>query len=131
MFETVLAELARCLSLFLNLHTVQINVQNSSSGRRSAGEIFEQTFKKYSYSQIRNVFVMQYSGSFIASCPQARRVDSSLHSTLPGSCLQTLAGNCPHPNLEVLEGFDEGHWTPGVCKCAFLYIFTFLLALHL
>ena len=53
--ETVLAELARCLSLFSNLHTVQIDVDVASSRRRTFGEFrenLEQTFKKNSYPQI-------------------------------------------------------------------------------
>ena len=119
--ETVLAELARCLSLFSNLHTVQIDVGSSSRQRRSFGEIFEQTFQNYSYPQIRNVFVMFISLSFIASCPQARRIGFTRHWRMPGSWLQTILGSCPH--LEVLEDFGEVFWSPDACKCAFLYLF--------
>ena len=73
-FTTVLAELARCLSLFQNLHTVQIDGDSNSGSGSRRREIFEQTFKKYTYPQIRNVFVTDFSAIFIASCPQARRV---------------------------------------------------------
>ena len=113
--ETVLAELARCLSLFPNLHTVQIDVI-SSPRRRSLREIFEQTFKKYSYPQIRNVFVMFFSVSFTASCPQARRVGFTQYYSMSRSCLQTIKGNCPH--LEVLENFGDVFWTPETCNRA-------------
>ena len=119
--ETVLAELARCLSLFSNLHTVQIDVVPSSERRRSSGEIVEQTFKNYSYPQIRNVFVTFFSVFFIASCPQARHIGYTRHWRMPRSWLQTILGNCPH--LEVLEDFAEVFWTPDTCKRAFLNLY--------
>jgi hypothetical protein len=131
--ETVLAELARCLSLFPNLHTVQIDVISSfrrRSQRRlgSAGEIFEQTFKKYSYPQIRNVFVMSSSVSFVASCPQARRVGLARYYysswSMSRSCVQNileLLCNCPH--LEVLEDSDLVFRTSEDCERALLYLF--------
>jgi hypothetical protein len=115
-FETVLAELARCLSLFKNLHTVQIDVVTSRRRPLSYGEIFEQTFKNYSYPQIRNVFVMFFSVSFVASCPQARRVGFTRHYPMTKSCLQTILGKCPH--LEVLEGFGNLLLVPNACNRA-------------
>ena len=52
--ETVLAELARYLSLFSNLHTVQIDVdENPCAGRRYFGDIFEQTFKTFISSDLQ------------------------------------------------------------------------------
>ena len=123
LIETVLAELARCLSLFSNLHTVQIDVGSSSRQRRSLGEIFEQTFKNYSYPQIRNIFVMFISLPFVASCPQARRIGFTRHWRMPRSWMQTILGNCPH--LEVLEDFGEVFWSPDACKRGFLYPFLF------
>jgi len=111
--ESVLAELARCLSLFPNLHTVQIDVTTNSRRRRSLGKIFEQTFREYSYPQIRNVFVMFLSESFVASCPQARRVGFTHHYSMTESCLETIRGNCPL--LEELEGFGDVFWTPDAC----------------
>lgn len=119
--KTVLAELARCLSLFSNLHTVQIDVV--SSFRRGAyfGEFFEQTFKKHSYPQIRNVFVTYFSVSFVASCPQARRIGFTRHSSMPSSCLRTIMSNCPR--LEVLEGLGGVFLIPDDFECAFLSLF--------
>jgi hypothetical protein len=113
--DTVLAELARCLSLFPNLHTVQIDVTSSTRRRRSLGEVFERTFENYSYPQIRNVFFMFFSVPFIASCPQARRVGSTYNS-MNNSCLQTIQSNCPH--LEELEDFGDVFWRPYACNGA-------------
>ena len=114
--KTVLAELARCLSLFPNLHTVQIDL-SMDSRRRSLRGIFEQTFEKYSYPQIRNVFVMFYSISFVASCPQVRHVGCTRYHSMSNLCLQIIQGNCPH--LEVLESFGDVFWTPDACKRAY------------
>ena len=103
--KTVLAELARCLGLFPNLHTVQIDVDFKP--RLHLGEIFKQAFKTYSYPQIRNVFIMGLSVSFVASCPWARRVGFTRNSSMSKWCLQTIlrTANCPH--LEVLEGVGD------------------------
>ena len=107
--KNVLAELARCLSLFPNLHTVQI-VVCTKSRLRSLGEIFEHTFEKYSYPQIRNVFVVYLSVSFVASCPQARRIGlmQSVFKPMYGSYLQPILRNCPQ--LEVLEDLGGLNW---------------------
>ncbi|KAF8811085.1 hypothetical protein BYT27DRAFT_7185059 [Phlegmacium glaucopus] len=85
--DRVLAELARCLSLFTNLHTIQI----------------ERAFKKYSYPQIRNVFVMPLSKSFIESCPEARCIGFTRNWTMSSSFLRRIVDNCPR-----LEGLDTG-----------------------
>jgi len=114
--KAVLAELARCLSLFSNLHTVQIDVVRSygRENQVSFEEIFEQTFKKYSYPQIRNVFVMFLSVSFVGSCPQARRVGFTRNNSMTKSCVETILGKCPH--LEELEGLDYIFWLPDACN---------------
>ena len=116
--ETVLAELARCLGLFSNLHTVQIDVSTDFRRRRSLGEIFEQTFKKYTYPQIRNVFVMSFSVSFVASCPHARRVGFTRNCSMSRSCFQTILRNCHGPHLEVLEGFGDAFLISDACNRA-------------
>ena len=114
--KSVLAELARCLTLFPNLHTVQIEA--SSIIRRSRtpnlATSFEQIFKKCSYPQIRNVFVMSFSEPFIASCPQARRVRFIPPWQTPISFLETMIINCRH--LEVLD-FAPSFWNRDHCKC--------------
>ncbi|KAF8816630.1 hypothetical protein BYT27DRAFT_7127478 [Phlegmacium glaucopus] len=110
-FNSVVAELARCLSLFLNLHTIQIDV--TSRSKRSLEKTFERTFKKYSYPQIRNVFFMSLSESLLGSCPEARRIGFTTSWAIPRSSLQRIADNCPR--LEVLEGFICGSDTD-TCK---------------
>ena len=127
-FDSVLAELARCLSLFSNLHTVQIDVTLGS--RRSLGKIFDRIFNKYSYPQIRNVFVMPLSQSLIASCPEARRVNFTQQWSLSMQGLHIIADSCPQ--LEVLED-NYIFWRADYCKrmilslqfCKMLIVLTF------
>ena len=109
----VLAELARCLSLFENLHTVQIEVD--PNGGDPLEEIFVETFQKYSYPQIRNVFIMFPSVSFVASCPRARRVGFTRNCS-SSLCGKKLLRICPH--LEILEDIGDVFWTPYACNCA-------------
>lgn len=111
--NAVLTELARCMSLFPNLHTIQIDAPYGS--RRSWGKTFDRSFKGYSYPQIRNVFVMFSSQSLLASCPEARHVGSQ-QCLLFKTCIQLLIDNCPH--LEVLESFEV--WGPDAYKCMIL-----------
>ena len=127
--KTVLAELARCLGLFPNLHTVQIDViSRNKSSATICGKYFELTFKKYSFPQIRNVYVKTSSVSFVSSCPQARRVGLARHWSMSGlsECLQTILDNCPH--LEVLEDFGDVFWTADACECAYSSIIFFSLS---
>ena len=113
--ETVLAELARCLALFPNLHTVQIDVVSAlGSTRRSLGIRLERAFHKYSYPQIRNIFVMFASVPFIASCPQARRLGFRQPYWIPNSFLQTTMNNCLH--LEELD-YPELLCSSHECQC--------------
>ena len=112
--KTVLAELARCLSLFENLHTVQIDVD--LDGGDPLKKNFIQTFEKYSYPQIRNVFTSCSGLSFVASCPQALHVIFTRNCSLSMSCLQSLLRICPHP--ELLEDIGDILWTPYTCKRA-------------
>ena len=122
-FTTVLAELARCLSLFQNLHTVQIDGDSNSGSGSRRREIFEQTFKKYTYPQIRNVFVTDFSAIFIASCPQARRVGITTTShIIPTFGFRSIQGlhdiqsSCPH--LEVFEDFGNVFLAYNACNRA-------------
>lgn len=118
--KNVLAELARCLNLFSNLHTVQIDLKYSSQRSFSSTNIFEQTFKKRSYPQIRNVFLTSSTASFAASCPQARCIGFRRQWMEDGPYLRTMMDNCPH--LEVLA-CPENLWKPDVCKRTFIYPF--------
>jgi hypothetical protein len=115
--ETVLAELARCLRQFPNLHTVQIDVDDHVVGsfrRGRSWEIFEQTFKNYSYPQIRNVFVMFYSVPIIASCPQAQHVGFTRNwsMTRNKSCRKNILRYCHHMEVLASEDFGDVFWTP-------------------
>ena len=107
--ESLLTELAHCLSLFPNLHTVQIDVSAYSRLR----EIYEQTFEKYSYPQICNVFIMIYSMAFVASCPRARCVGWTRHNSMISLCLLIIRDNFPH--LEILKSFGVVFGTPDAC----------------
>ena len=124
-FDTVIAELARCLRLFSNLHTVQIKV--ASDSKRSLHKIFARTFKYYSYPQIRDVTVMASSQSFIASCPEARHVDFIKQwawpprYTDPGGYLSLIINNCPR--LEVLEDVPDFLHTVDDCKRTSITVF--------
>ena len=113
--KTVFPELARCLSLFQNLHTVQIDV-DFISRRSPLMEIFKQTFKKYSYPQIRNVFIMPISLSFVASCPQVRRIGFTRNCSMSDWSLEIILRHCPH--LEVLEDIGDIIWRANICDRA-------------
>ena len=115
--KAVLAELARCLSLFPNLHTVQIDVDQEC--RLHLEEIFEQAFEKYSYPQIRNVFIMFSSISFVASCPQARRIGFTRNCSMSAPlCLQSILDKCPY--LEELGDTRDVSWSSYTCNRAYL-----------
>ena len=124
-FDTVIAELARCLRLFSNLHMVQIKV--ASDSKRSLHKIFARTFKDYSYPQIRDVSVMVLSQSFIASCPEARHVNFINQWTRPPpetdpmAYLDLITNNCPR--LEVLENPPQILETIYGCQHTILYLF--------
>ncbi|KAF8798302.1 hypothetical protein BYT27DRAFT_7123135 [Phlegmacium glaucopus] len=117
-YDTVLAELARCLNLSSNLQTIQIDVILSS--KRPLGNIFERAFKKYSYPQIRNVFVMSLSESLLGSCPEVRRIGFITGWTVPRSSLHRIVTNCPH--LEALEDFSGFICRGDTGKCTILYL---------
>lgn len=74
--------------------------------------IFDATFKKCSYPQIRNVFAMYLSESFIASCSQARRISCAPQVSMP--YLRSIIRHCPY--LEVLENFYQIFWTFDTCN---------------
>ena len=112
--KTVLPELARCLSLFENLHTVQIDVDQEC--RLPLGKMFKQTFEKISYPQIRNVFILYSITSFISSCPQVRRVGFTRHSSMTMWNLNSIVGKCPY--LEELEDIGSSFWSPNTCNRA-------------
>lgn len=108
--------MARCLSLFSNLHTVRIIVTWSSE--RDLNKTFESIFKEYSYPQIRNVFVMYLTKFFLGSCPEARRIGFIRNRA---SSLHRIVDNCPR--LETLEDFTGFICKGDACKCTILHLF--------
>jgi hypothetical protein len=68
--DTVLAELARCIALFPNLHTVQLHFRFTRERRHRVAD----AFKSYQYPSIRNVFMCPMSFIFLCACPRVRFV---------------------------------------------------------
>ncbi|KAJ3501529.1 hypothetical protein NLJ89_g9298 [Agrocybe chaxingu] len=70
----VLDELARCLALFTNLHTITLDMRiGIQTGQKHP---VPGTFDRYQYPQIKNVY-LGYSASYILpSCPQVRKIFS-------------------------------------------------------
>ncbi|CAA7267730.1 unnamed protein product [Cyclocybe aegerita] len=70
----VLDELARCLALFTNLHTITLDMRiGIQTGQKHP---VPGTFDKYQYPQIKTVY-LGFSASYILpSCPEARQIYS-------------------------------------------------------
>lgn len=106
--ETVLTELARCMGLLSNLHTVQIDITQEVSKwqhiiEQGLKRIFANTFKNHSYPQIRNVFISPLTLDFISSCPEAKRVGFSQWMS-PDNLLNIARR---FPCLEALDDFGN------------------------
>ena len=93
------------MSLFSNLHTVQIELDYGL--QRVSEQVFERTFKKYSYPQIRNAFVMSLSVPLLSSFPEAKRVGFT-ERRFSSDHFSEIARSCPR--LEVLDNFDDGFY---------------------
>ncbi|KDR85673.1 hypothetical protein GALMADRAFT_234678 [Galerina marginata CBS 339.88] len=105
----LLAELARSISLFPNLHTVKLQVThhlNSDVPTRKA-------FSKYSYPQIRSLILCRCAYPLLRSCPQARSIRTTekypsldlmpaMLGTLKFPCLEELEIRIPFDHLEVI-----------------------------
>ena len=98
--DTVLAELARCIALFPNLHTVQLNFRLNRFK-------FLDTFTTYQYPSIKNVYVCLMSAVFICACPEVRVVSPARWHPAVSWWPQTIFENASHqyPGLEVLGPF--------------------------
>ena len=108
--DTVLAELARCIALFPNLHTVQLNFRINKAHR-----LVEDTFKAYKYPSIKNIFVCPVSVNFLYACPKARFLAPMFWRKpfwWPQSIFDKALNECP--TLEVLGPFYLGK---GQIKC--------------
>jgi len=97
--HSVVAELARCLSMFHNLHTVQLKIGGDSNIQR---DVIAKSFKGYVYQNVRTVVVSYNARGFLRCCPQSRHVDCYELSLTFYSCAafwNTVAIFCPR--LEV------------------------------
>jgi len=97
--NTVLAELARCIALFPNLHTVQLHF-------RFTKVQYLGMFTNYQYPSIKNVYLCSMSAMFICACPEARVV-SPVRWYVPPWWPRSTFENALHqyPGLEVLGPF--------------------------
>jgi len=105
--NTVLAELARCIALFPNLHTVQLGFRFNSwfNSYRSKVRV-DNPFTTYQYPSIKNVYICPMSVMILRACPEARIVAPlKWHesSWWPRSIFDVALRHCPA--LEVLGPF--------------------------
>jgi hypothetical protein len=99
-YDRVLAELARCLALFPNLHTLQV----FGLGMRRQ-EITYKVFKGLTFPQIRTLVVPSSGYHILAACPNVKNV------TCIGMCFEkfweTLFAHCPNVvSLGTFAGTD-------------------------
>ncbi|CAA7268494.1 unnamed protein product [Cyclocybe aegerita] len=74
-YDSTLSELASCMTLFPNLHTVKLIVYSS---RSLPSEIPLQTpFKGYSYPQIHNLLLDGITFPLVLSCPNVRNIQAN------------------------------------------------------
>ncbi|CAA7265303.1 unnamed protein product [Cyclocybe aegerita] len=71
-FESVMEELARCIALFPNLHTIQLHIKAAYKHRSFMFNVF----KQYTYPQIRTISVSSWGSPIIDSCPRMVRLYS-------------------------------------------------------
>jgi len=67
--HSILTELARCLALFPNLHTVRLKVEHDASMKYDA---VGKSFKGYIYPNIRTAIVSNNATGFLMTCPESR-----------------------------------------------------------
>jgi hypothetical protein len=85
-YDRVLAELARCLALFPNLHTLQV------LGLRE--EITYRVFKGLTFPQIRTLVVPSPGHYILAACPNVK--DVTCIGGCPEAFWRTLFAHCPN-----------------------------------
>ncbi|KAJ3507704.1 hypothetical protein NLJ89_g6159 [Agrocybe chaxingu] len=102
--KTIVPELARCIALFPNLHTIQLNFKIKKN-RLSLLDVF----KEYTYPQIRHACLSESAVAILPSLTGIRRLDAYMNTqwNLP---IEDALG---HPGLEVLAStpFDETAFT--------------------
>ncbi|CAA7267714.1 unnamed protein product [Cyclocybe aegerita] len=102
--KTIIPELARCIALFPNLHTIQLNFKVKKN-RLSLLD----AFKEYTYPQIRHACLSELAVAVLPLLTEIRRLDAymNIQWNLP---IEDALG---HPGLEVLAStpFDETAFT--------------------
>ncbi|KAJ3507702.1 hypothetical protein NLJ89_g6160 [Agrocybe chaxingu] len=93
--DTVLPELARCMTLFPNLHTVQLNFKL----KRKRHAFLQDVFSPYSYPHIHTVCLSESAAPFIHACPGLRELHSYQNAPWGTS---TLGHVLIHKKLDVL-----------------------------
>ena len=88
-YDTVLAELARCLALFPNLHTLQV-----LGFGMYKGEITYKVFKGLTFPQIRTLVVRSTGYHILAACPNAK--DVTCLGGCPEAFWKNLFAHCPN-----------------------------------
>jgi len=97
---SVLAELARCLALFPNMHTVQLNIEETDIPQK----MIAQPFAGYVYHSVQTVVVSSNILDFFKCCPQARRVDYLKTYFPPRTFWDAVAASCPRLEVTPCKG---------------------------
>ncbi|KDR79820.1 hypothetical protein GALMADRAFT_1165011 [Galerina marginata CBS 339.88] len=109
---TVLAELARCMTLFPNLHSVKLDI---SSSKPMAVKLVGEAFSSYLYPQVHLALVSGWGIRFLRRCPSLRLanfVGHGIRESTDYALAGQLMGACPRlENLKVSIGAMEslGH----------------------
>ncbi|KAJ3517114.1 hypothetical protein NLJ89_g708 [Agrocybe chaxingu] len=91
---TVLEELARCIALLPNLHTVQLSYTLNFHSRQFLDELFG----KYNYPQVRTACLANSAAQFLRSCPNVCRLSAYMNEAWDGYTNEIFLP----PSLEIL-----------------------------
>ncbi|CAA7265304.1 unnamed protein product [Cyclocybe aegerita] len=92
--KTVLEELARCIALLPNLHTVQL----SFTLNFDSYQFLDELFGKYNYPQVRNACLSDTASQFLLACPNVCSVNAFMSENWDGSIGDIFLP----PSLEIL-----------------------------
>ncbi|KAF9466938.1 hypothetical protein BDZ94DRAFT_1211895 [Collybia nuda] len=96
-YQTLMPELARCLALFPNLHTIQI------LGNTTLDIHVENVFEGMQFPSVTTVVVPAHARQILAACPNAQHVTVSAYGMMNLGVFRTLQKHCRH--LKTLHGF--------------------------
>ena len=110
--EFVIAKLAHCMSLFPNLHTVQIEASRQLLHSSMMERIFEGNFGGWSYPPICEIFIPSPCGVLVSSCPHVQHVGVT-------PCVSTSKWRwpfllCCRPHLEYLGNLGDISGLPNI-----------------